>query len=100
MMPQRSSAQSCNVLTHINPDSRHARTRRQKENTMFTFFDRPSREHFIDNGKVGCPVRGRDVETDVCAGCRSLEAIEADGERPYVRCEPAALPAWVLRRRA
>jgi hypothetical protein len=65
---------------------------------MFTLFDRPSREHFIDNGKVWCPVRGRDVETDVCAGCRSLEAIDLDGERPCVRCEPGAPRAWLLRR--
>jgi len=65
---------------------------------MFTLFDRPSHEHFIDNGKVWCPVRGRDVETDVCAGCRSLEAIELDGERPYVRCEPAMPRAGLLRR--
>lgn len=65
---------------------------------MFALFDRPSHEHFIDNGKVWCPVRGADVEVDRCAGCRSLEAIEFDGEPPYVRCEPATPRAWLLRR--
>lgn len=65
---------------------------------MFALFDRPSHEHFIDNGKVWCPVRGRDVEIDLCAGCRSLEGIEFDGKRPTVRCEPVAPRAWLLRR--
>lgn len=65
---------------------------------MFALFDRPTHEHFVDNGKVWCPVRGRDVELDLCAGCRSLEAIELDGEHPLVRCEPAAPRAWLLRR--
>ena len=65
---------------------------------MFALFDRPSHDHFIDNGKVWCPVRGRDVELDLCSGCRSLDAIEVDGEAPYVRCEPPAPRAWLLRR--
>jgi hypothetical protein len=39
-----------------------------------------------------------DVELDLCAGCRSLETIELAGEPPYVRCEPAAPRAWLLRR--
>ncbi len=65
---------------------------------MFALFDRPAREHFIDEGRVWCPSRGRDVEFDLCAGCRSLEAIELAGERPYVRCAPESSRAWLLRR--
>jgi hypothetical protein len=65
---------------------------------MFALLNRPSYDHFIDNGKVWCPVRGRDVESDLCAGCRSREAIELDGERPFVRCNPPAPHAWLLRR--
>jgi len=65
---------------------------------MFGLFDRPSTDHFIDQGKVWCPVRGRDVDFDLCAGCHSLDEIELDGERPHVRCEPAAPRAWLLRR--
>jgi hypothetical protein len=36
--------------------------------------------------------------SDLCAGCRSLEAIELDGERPYVRCESMVPRTWLLRR--
>jgi hypothetical protein len=65
---------------------------------VFALFDRPTREHFIDNGRAWCPVRGRDVESDVCAACRSLERIELDCERPYVRCAAELPRAWLLRR--
>lgn len=65
---------------------------------MFGLFDGPSHEHFVDRGKVWCPVRGRDVEVDLCAGCQSLEAMELDAERPCVRCEPVVPGAWLLRR--
>jgi hypothetical protein len=65
---------------------------------MFSLFDRPAGEHFIDDGHLWCPVRGHDVEFDLCAGCRALEAIELEAERPYVRCAPEAPRAWLLRR--
>ena len=65
---------------------------------MFALFDRPTRDHFIDEGNVWCPVRGSNVEFDLCAGCRSLERIELDCERPYVRCSPELPRAWLLRR--
>ena len=65
---------------------------------MFALFDRAQREHFIDNGRVWCPVRGHDVDFDLCAGCRSLEALDLDGECPSVRCAPEAPRTFLLRR--
>ena len=65
---------------------------------MFGLFTEPSRDHYIDGGKVFCPTRGRDVDFDLCAGCRALERIEFDAAPPYVRCAPPAPGAWLLRR--
>ena len=65
---------------------------------MFSFLTLPPQSHFIDGGHVFCPTRGRDVDFDLCAGCRSLQAIELDAKPPYVRCAPMAPGAWLLRR--
>lgn len=64
---------------------------------MFALFDHPRRKHFIEDGHVWCPVRGRDVEIDLCMACRSLEVMHLDGEQPHVRCAPEAPRAWLLR---
>jgi hypothetical protein len=37
---------------------------------------------------VYCPVRGRDVELGLCAGCARLLEIDERTAPPYVRCEP------------
>ena len=65
---------------------------------MFGLFSLPSQEHFIDNGHVFCPTRGRDVEFDLCAGCGSLERVDLDARPPSVTCAPMAPGAWLLRR--
>ena len=50
---------------------------------------RPSAQRrFIDQGRVFCPTRQRDVEFDLCAGCAALTEIQPDLEHPYVRCRP------------
>lgn len=65
---------------------------------MFGLFAEASRQHYIDGGHVFCPARGRDVEFDLCAGCRSLEELKLDATPPFVRCAPPAPGAWLLRR--
>jgi hypothetical protein len=53
---------------------------------MFAVFS-PRREHrVIDAGRVCCPLRRRDVEVDLCAGCGWARAIDVEGEAPSVRC--------------
>jgi len=59
---------------------------------MFTLFPRPLDRHFIDGGRVPCPVRECDVESDVCAGCRWMTDMDEKAELPYVRCTPAPRP--------
>jgi hypothetical protein len=54
-------------------------------------------EHFIDDGRVYCALRKRDVEFDVCAGCRWRTALDLDAKQPFVRCEPEWSPDWLLR---
>ena len=60
-------------------------------------FRAPPEEHFIDHGKVYCPVRKRDVEFDLCAGCRWTSSIDLKAKAPVVRCRPQAMPPWILR---
>jgi hypothetical protein len=53
---------------------------------MFALF-RPRRERrVIDAGRVSCPLRRRDVDVDLCAGCGWARAIEVEGEAPSVSC--------------
>jgi hypothetical protein len=54
-------------------------------------------EHFIDEGRVYCPVRGRDVEFDLCASCRWVASIDMQGRAAVVRCRPESSPVWVMR---
>ncbi|HYL25327.1 MAG TPA: hypothetical protein VEV21_13125 [Burkholderiales bacterium] len=54
-------------------------------------------EHLIDTGRVYCPVRGRDVEFDVCAGCRWSMGIDLQARFPVVRCRPERPPLWLIR---
>jgi hypothetical protein len=59
---------------------------------MFSLFRSPLDRHFIDDGRVGCPARGCDVESDVCAGCRWLVDMEETAKLPFVRCRPEPRP--------
>jgi hypothetical protein len=60
------------------------------------FSSRPD-EHFIDEGRVYCPVRKRDVEFDLCAGCRWTAGIDLKASAPVVRCRPESSPVWIMR---
>lgn len=53
---------------------------------MSGMFSSQDTRRFIDNGRVPCPQRGRDVEFDVCAACCWLCEIEEKGGLPFVRC--------------
>ena len=54
-------------------------------------------EHLIDDGRVFCPVRGRDVEFDLCAGCEWETSVDLKAKPPVVRCRPEATPTWFTR---
>jgi hypothetical protein len=62
-----------------------------------TFFRHPSDEHYIDQGHVFCPVRERDVDFDLCAGCRWATDIDLTSRLPVVRCRPTRFPSWLGR---
>ena len=59
---------------------------------MFPLIRSTLQRHFIHEGRVYCPNRGRDVEFDLCAGCALATHIQADVETPYVDCRSAAFP--------
>jgi hypothetical protein len=55
----------------------------------------PNDCHLIDHGRVGCPVRGHDVEVDTCAGCDHLLAVDEKAPLPFVRCStPESALNW------
>jgi hypothetical protein len=60
-------------------------------------FRHPGEEHFIDRGRVYCPVREHDVDLDVCAGCRWATHIDLKARLPVVRCRPTRLASWLGR---
>lgn len=44
-------------------------------------------KHLIDEtARVYCQMRGRDVDLEVCLGCRRLEDFDLDTRRPYLVC--------------
>lgn len=53
---------------------------------MFAIFSRRRPNRPIDQGRVCCPLRRRDVEVDLCAGCGWARSIELEGEAPSVHC--------------
>ena len=59
---------------------------------MFPFFRRGATIHLIDCGKVGCPVRGRDVDLDLCCSCQWLLEVDPRADLPFVRCQPELAP--------
>ena len=56
---------------------------------MWSFLlSQAARRHMIAEGRVGCPVRGGDVDLEACLRCRSLRGIAQ--ELPgYVLCDGA-----------
>jgi len=66
---------------------------------MFAIFCSRGEHRLIDDGAVRCPLRRRDVELDLCAGCGWLRAIDARAEVPFVHCRAdlvQALPYSLL----
>ena len=51
----------------------------------------PLEAHFIDAGRVGSPIRGRDVDLEQCYGCPALVGLgdPVDGLPGYVTCRQA-----------
>ena len=60
-------------------------------------FRRNTDEHLIDDGRVFCPLRERDVEFDLCAGCQWASSIDLKAKTPVVRCRPDSTPTWFMR---
>jgi len=56
-----------------------------------------SHEHYVDNGCVHCPRRGRDVEVDFCTGCEWLTTIDLQAKPPYVSCRGVPASAMLMR---
>ena len=66
---------------------------------MFAIFSPRYPRRAIDAGRVGCPLRRRDVDADLCAGCGWAHAIELEGDTPCVHCTAElvrALPDTLL----
>jgi len=61
---------------------------------MWPFPGKAPEKHLIDRGRVFCTLRGRDVETDVCAGCRWIVEVREDGKPPYLTCRPGPEPLF------
>lgn len=57
---------------------------------MLKLFPLVDPRRYIAGGRVNCPLRCKDVEADVCAGCRWLDEMRAEGKLPFVRCRPPA----------
>lgn len=60
-------------------------------------FPRIPDQYVIDHGRVNCPVRGRDVDFDLCAGCRWANGIDLAATPAVVRCRPERQPIWLFR---
>jgi hypothetical protein len=54
---------------------------------MLEFLKPKAQTLIIDRGRVNCPVRGSDVEIDLCYACGRAEAIEGGAPLPFVRCQ-------------
>lgn len=55
---------------------------------MFAIIRPAAQARYVDRGCVQCPLRGRDVEIDVCTGCDWLTEIDLQARPPFVRCRP------------
>jgi len=55
---------------------------------MFSIFRPGSDLRLVDHGRVPCPVRGSDVEVDVCGACRWLVELGEASDVPFLRCRP------------
>jgi hypothetical protein len=48
--------------------------------------------HRVTKEVVGCPVRRRDVELDVCFMCAAFQDLVSDNDEKLIYCRPAVLP--------
>ena len=64
---------------------------------MFRLIRPVALPRYVDAGRVQCPLRGREVDVDLCAGCASLTEIDLQAEPPFLRCRPEPTPLWLLR---
>jgi hypothetical protein len=60
---------------------------------MFPLIRPRAAQRYVDGGCVHCPLRQRDVEVDLCAGCQWMTEIDLQAKLPFVRCRPEATPA-------
>lgn len=49
--------------------------------------------HLVDEGLVGCPVAGTDVDLERCLGCPALDYVEDANAREVVVCRPISSAA-------
>jgi hypothetical protein len=57
-------------------------------------FFRRTDEHVVDRDRVGCPLRGSDVDVETCAACGWASAIDLRADPPVVRCRPSPITPW------
>lgn len=57
----------------------------------------PAGRRCVDGGAVSCPLRQRDVEVDLCAGCEWMTAIDLQAMPPFVCCQAVPAPVPLLR---
>jgi hypothetical protein len=53
---------------------------------LLIFLRRPASEHFVDGGRVGCAVRGADVDVETCMACEHAVSVDLGANPPVVRC--------------
>ena len=60
---------------------------------LLTLLHRPASEHFVDGGRVGCPVRGTDVDVEACMACGQAASVDLNANPPVVRCRSVGVSA-------
>jgi hypothetical protein len=64
---------------------------------MFALIRPAAQARCIDGGRVQCPLRERDVEVDLCAGCEWMTEFDLEADPPFVRCRPGPMPVGLMR---
>lgn len=55
---------------------------------MFRLMRAREEHRFIDGGRVACPLRERDVDSESCLRCGYVRDLEPDAPMPQVSCRP------------
>ena len=53
-------------------------------------------QHLVDNGTVGCPSRGEDVDVERCLACPAFGNLVAADDVTYVLCRPESTLSALL----